>query len=197
MNSLNIEHIMDKNNNRKNKLRVKKITGDKERKTDKYWKDVNRIFRKKTKKVRYETERISILPDPRDEMLENIYYANFLGYKEINFPPDFNEPEVSITVHRYWDEPKPSEKKEEEAYAQVLEDSSENDSIIQTFSKDYLYIRMPSFNGHSWLQEDYKNLQFKYTQLMDLYQDYMHQMFEFERADNLSDEDSIVSYESR
>ena len=207
MNSSTIERlIINSNNTPKGLIKGKKISGAKKRKTTLYWTDVNRILRKKEKRIRYESPRIESIPDQSDDFLENIHYANYLGQKDISEPPPFHTAETivlsktnlypgigkkldqeQIDQFSAWDMPV----WEEQAY-QCYEEI--NEFQIPENTQERLFIRMPEFLGD---EERYKNLQQKYNDLVDAHQEYMELMFAYEKANNFSDDDSIRSYESK
>ena len=186
MNQSSIERlIIASDNTPKGQIKGKKVSGDKLRKTDLYWSDVNRILRKKEKRVRYETHRIPSQSNEQDDALENIHYANYLGKKDLLDLPQFNS-EDTITISKLT---LPEE--------EICESQPE---IIQSISEtieDRLYMRLPPFKGNPDREEAHKMLERKYMEIIDAHADYMEQMFAYEHEEYLSDEESVRSYESR
>jgi hypothetical protein len=59
----------------------KPINGDKRRRCEDYNLKRSNYVRRKQQKVRYDTWRRQEMNNEEDERLDNIHYANFLGYK--------------------------------------------------------------------------------------------------------------------
>jgi hypothetical protein len=197
MNQSTIERlIIATDNTPKGQIKGKKVSGDKQRKTELYWTDVNRILRKKEKRIRYETHRIEAQPDEADTALENIYYANYIGQKDITMLPVFNSAET-ITIFKRepqqqeeerdqfsaWDDPVWEEPVWEEPVWEeqgcdcqsVISDISDKEIAECTMQGFYIY--MPSFNGepskYNKLQEKFKEIQLacdEYRRLQESYQ---------------------------
>jgi hypothetical protein len=191
MNQSTIERfIIATDNTPKGQIKGKKVSGNKQRKTELYWSDVNRIMRKKEKRVRYDTHRIPIQTNEQDDTLENIHYANYLGQKDIRDLPEFHS-EDTITIS------KRTFPAEEEFCDHLPVFEEEGESSNGGYREDRLYMRLPAFKGNPEREESYKNLQRKYMAIIDSHSDYMEQMFAYECEEYLSDEESIRSYESR
>ena len=59
----------------------RKHSGKKARNTKQYWDWAGECSRRKQSKVRYDTHRREEQPDERDELLQDIHFANFVGDK--------------------------------------------------------------------------------------------------------------------
>ena len=196
MNSTTIERmIIATDNTPKGQVRGKKISGKRERRTQEYWTDVNRILRKKEKRVRFDTHRVEAQPDEADTNLENIHYANYLGQKDISVLPEFNSAESIIISKR---EPQQQEQERDEFSAwdepvwEVAESvwevpepgcdsqselSDQSDVDIAECTMQGFYIYMPPFNGdpnkYNELQTKFKEIQLacnEYRRLQESYQ---------------------------
>ena len=95
----------------------KPINGDKRRRREEYNLKKSNYVRRKQTKVNYDTWRRAEMPNEKDDMLENIHYANFLGdkYGDNNAPYNSEYP-VSL---RYCDK-----MREEEEQLNDFDDSS-------------------------------------------------------------------------
>jgi hypothetical protein len=191
MNQSSIERlIIASDNTPKGQIKGKKVSGDKLRKTDLYWSDVNRILRKKEKRVRYETHRIPSQSNEQDDALDNIHYANYLGKKDLLDLPQFNS-EDTITISK---RSLPEEEICEDSLPAVKE---ENEFFIPEIIEDRLYMRLPPFKGNPDREEAHKMLERKYMEIIDAHAEYMEQMFAYEHEEYLSDDESVRSYDSR
>jgi hypothetical protein len=208
MNSTTIERmIIATDNTPKGQVRGKKISGKRERRTQEYWTDVNRILRKKEKRVRFDTHRVEAQPDEADTNLENIHYANYLGQKDISVLPEFNSAE-SITISKR--EPQQQEQVRDEFSAwdepvwEVAESgcdcqselSDQSDGDIAECTMQGFYIYMPPFNGdpnkYNELQTKFKEIQLacnEYRRLQESYQ-------LCSSSESISDEERISDDES-
>ena len=202
MNPSTIERfIIATDNTPKGQIKGKKVSGNKQRKTELYWRDVNRIMRKKEKRVRYDTHRIPIQTNEQDDSLENIHYANYLGQKDLRDLPEFHSADTITISKRTF----PAEEEnwdhhpafEEEICEHLPVFDEEDECSNGGYREDSLYMRLPAFKGNPEREESYKNLQRKYMAIIDSHSDYMEQMFAYECEEYLSDEESIRSYESR
>lgn len=73
-------------------FKCKIVSGKKERATNQYFKDAAARSRRKQGKTNYDTFRRDEQPNEEDLWLEDIYFANFLGLKDI----------VNGTLHKNW-----------------------------------------------------------------------------------------------
>jgi len=195
MNTSTIQRIINSAyNTPKGRVHSKKINGSKERRTQEYWSNVNRISRKKAKRVRYTTHRIEAQPDKADTALENIHYANYLCQKDISVLPQFNCQET-ITISKRELVQQPEERDQFSAWDDpVLESealsnySSDDDdsSVIKGGTLEAFFLHMPEYGGNP---EMYELLQKKFMEARLACQAYR----ELEDAYKLDDNESICS----
>jgi hypothetical protein len=84
MNPTLIERIVIKSESSEkshSKSKGGKHSGKKARNTKQYWSNESARQRRKQDKVRYDTHRREEQPDERDELLQDIHFANFVGDK--------------------------------------------------------------------------------------------------------------------
>jgi hypothetical protein len=197
MNSKTIERIMNSaDNTPKGQVRGKKISGNKERKTKNYWSDVNRIVRKKEKKVRFSSHRIEEQPDEADIILENIHYADYLGQKDISDLPQFNSVET-ITISKKDPQQEQVQEQEQErdqfsAWDDPVWESESNDHITGG-TLEGIFLFMPQYNGNP---EMYDLLQTKFKEVQTVARTYAYLLEAYKSGNDISDNDSDYSYDS-
>lgn len=209
MNPITIQRFIESSiKTSKGQIKGKKISGKRERRTNQYWKDVNRILRKKQSKKKFNTtHRIEAQPEEGDIALENIHFANYLGQKDLKYIPQYNSEEP---IRLYKNDPSENIEYRDEftAWDEPICRPLEGEGIVYNRERvvERLYIVLPEFKGetyylkeydqHICADEKYLELQRKFYEIIDLHADYMDQMYQYERDQELSDDDSVRSYQS-
>ena len=76
----------------------KPINGDKRRRCEKYIRQNAEYTRRKQQKVNYDTWRREEIMNEKDEKLQTMYYANFLGDKDVKCIANYNESTVNLKL---------------------------------------------------------------------------------------------------
>jgi hypothetical protein len=76
----------------------KPINGDKRRRCEKYIRQHAEYTRRKQQKINYDTWRREELMNEKDEKLQTLYYANFLGDKDVKSIASYNSCNVNLKL---------------------------------------------------------------------------------------------------
>jgi len=76
----------------------KPINGDKRRRCEKYIRQHAEYSRRKQQKINYDTWRREELMNEKDEKLQTLYYANFLGDKDVKSIASYNSCNVNLKL---------------------------------------------------------------------------------------------------
>jgi len=95
-----IEQLQNKYDSSCKSHKGKIMSGKKERATKRYFKEAAARARRKQGKRNYRhTHRREEQPDPRDELLEDIHFANFLGFKNAAYGVPYNNTHMDEPVN--------------------------------------------------------------------------------------------------
>lgn len=211
MNQITIQRFIESSDKTpKGQVKGKKLSGKRERRTNQYWTDVNRILRKKEKKIRFSsTHRIESQPDEADELLNNIHYANYLGQKDLKFVPHYNSDDsIIISKYKFGENIECEDQISAEEVPVSKLEAGEGEIYNLATTTDRLYMYLPEFRGETRQDEEedaiycrderYLELQRKYMEIIDLHAEYMESLYKYERQIDreMADDDSIKSYQS-